>query len=49
MVMLKFKFPPNIQIQMFDAPPLGLTPVKNSPNCIGTESGKINLPMAKPI
>jgi hypothetical protein len=28
----KFMFPPNISVQMFDAPPAGLTPVKNKPN-----------------
>lgn len=37
----RLMLPPNMTAHMFDAPPLGETPVKNRPNCISTEFGNI--------
>lgn len=40
----KSKFPPNITVQVFDAPPAGLAPVKNRPSCISVFPGNSNKP-----
>lgn len=39
MAMDIFKLPPSNNVQMFDAPPLGLMPVKKIPICIAGLSG----------
>lgn len=41
--MLRLTFPPKISDQTLDAPPPGLIPVKNKPNCIETVSGNMSL------
>lgn len=41
--MLRLMLPPKRSAHTLDAPPPGLIPVKNKPNCIGTEFGNISL------
>lgn len=43
-ITLKLIFPPRTQTQIFDAPPLGLIPVKNNPNRIETDSINMSFP-----
>lgn len=40
----KSMFPPKITVQVFDAPPAGLAPVKNRPSCISGRFGKSHRP-----
>jgi len=43
MVMDRFKLPPNIRVQMFEAPPPGETPVTKRPSLMAdSEAGKMN-------
>ena len=48
MVKLKFKLPPNMTVQILEAPPPGDAPVTNKPNRIEGLSGNMN-PNPKPI
>lgn len=41
--MLRLILPPRRSDHTLDAPPPGLIPVKNKPNCIETEFGNISL------
>lgn len=41
--MLRLILPPKRSDHTLEAPPPGLMPVKNTPSCIGTEFGNINL------